>query len=127
MIFNMGGRCHLTAQLSNIKRSSDFFQLATLTELLLHSKNIYRFLINGKIGNSCINQLMPMFVKRFRTENLTHQRIGIFFNHQGPEHGFFQFRRLRLDAPVIIYGLHLRLSSTAGISSLFGHLYFIEI
>ena len=98
-----------------------------LTELLLHSKNIYRFLINGKIGNSCINQLMPMFVKRFRTENLTHQRIGIFFNHQGPEHGFFQFRRLRLDAPVIIYGLHLRLGSTAGISSLFGHLYFIEI
>ena len=45
---------------------------------------------------------MPVFVKRFGTENFAHQRISVFLDHQCTQYGLFQFRRLRLDTPVIV-------------------------
>ena len=63
MIFDMCGRSNLTAQLSNIERSTDLFQLTSFAQLLFDRQNVHRLLINGKISNGSINQLMTMLIK----------------------------------------------------------------
>ena len=121
MIFNMRRRGHFATQLSNIERTSDLFQLSAFAKLFLYSQNIHRLLIYGKIGDSGINQLMPVFIKRFGTKNFTHQRISVLLNHQSPQYCFFQLRCLRLNTSIIIYRLHFSRLRIAGVSSLFGH------
>jgi len=63
VIFDMCGRSNLTAQLSNIERSTDLFQLTSFAQLLFDRQNVHRLLINGKISNGSINQLMTMLIK----------------------------------------------------------------
>lgn len=94
--------CHLAAELGDVERAAHLFQISALGKLLLHGENVHRFLIDGKVCDSGVYQLMPVFVKRFGTENFAHQRISVFLDHQCTQYGLFQFRRLRLDTPVIV-------------------------
>ena len=121
MVFNMCRRSYPTTQLSNIERPSDLFQIPPFAKLLLHRQDIHRFLVHGKVGNSCINQLVTALIKRFGTKNLAHQRISILLDHQSTQHRFLQLRRLRLDTTIIIYRLYFCRLCIAGIFSLFSH------
>ena len=102
VILDMRRGCHLAAELGDVERAAHLFQISALGKLLLHGENVHRFLIDGKVCDSGVYQLMPVFVKRFGTENFAHQRISVFLDHQCTQYGLFQFRRLRLDTPVIV-------------------------
>ena len=73
VIFDVRRRGYLTAELGYIERTAHLFQISAFGQLLFDRKDIHRFLIDRQVRNSGIYQLMPMLVKRFRTENFTHQ------------------------------------------------------
>ena len=119
-----GGPFYIT-QLSDIERSARLFQITTRAQLLGHGQDINRFLLNSQVSNGRINQLVPVFVERFRTKNLAHQRIRILLNHQRTQHGFFQFGSLRLEVTVLIHRLGLSRLCHTCISSRFCHFVFV--
>ena len=102
VVFDMCRRCHHTAQLSNIERTSNFIQVSHESQVFCHCKQVDRFLLYCQICYGCINQLMSVLVERFRFKNLTHKRVGILFNHQCTKYSLLQLRSLRLKVSIFI-------------------------
>jgi len=83
MIFDMRTTGNFTGELRNIKRSTHLIQFAAFPQLLRHRQHVDRPLAGCQIHNSCIDHLVRLFVKAFRLQDLTDDRISIFFKHQG--------------------------------------------
>ena len=86
MVFDMCSRDDPLRKLCQINGASGFFKMIGLPQLLADGEQVEWLLLYIQPTNCFEDQLMTWIVEAFRFENLTHLRIGVFFQQQGTEH-----------------------------------------
>ena len=96
VVFNVGRRCHATADFSHIARSAYILQVALLGQLLGNGPHIDRQFVHGQLHDGLIDLLVAGFIETLGSQHLAHDGIGVLVYHQGTQHSTFYLGSLWL-------------------------------
>ena len=96
VVFDIGGRGDLIGEFDQIVGTANSLQVAGLFQLLRHGEQVDRLRTLEQPQHGLEDVLMPFEIKTIRPQNVEHYGQRILVEHQGAQHGFLQFARLRL-------------------------------
>ena len=97
--FDMRRRSHLLGQLREVGRTAHCGQFAGLLQFFGNGIQVDRFEFHRQLHDRLVDDLVRLFVKSFGSDDPLYFDHGVLFEHQGAEHGLFQFDGLRRNQP----------------------------
>ena len=94
--FDVGGRRYPAGQLGDDIFAPHLFEASVAAQLFAHGEHVDRLLLHGQVDNRLVDELVFVFVEAFGFQYVTDDGVSIFFEHQGPQHGLFEFAGLGL-------------------------------
>ncbi len=92
--FDVRCRCHPRGQLRDHQRPANFFEQVAVLEFLGNHQQIDRFFVGRKVFDNLEYFLVFFLVKTPGIDDVGNRDVGIAFEHQRPQNGFFHFNSL---------------------------------